>query len=254
MNTVFGEEPTAGVVGAVERERAFDPSHQRIVNNAQTEMRRQAASRLAPREVEGSSGEPGTVIAGAVGGIKWIGAAYGIKGLKMAASAAGRERDLTRNREVAGALTLCQSDALEALLAAVGGRARRRRRRPWGSDRHPVHGDTPGRARSRLRPALRALRLSASVEGPAGPGPKNYEEGPDDLAPDVLNQPPVDARHAGVHHQRQRAHHEGEGDEANEHVDRAGNQNQPNSFRPIMNSTIPIQANRILMPSSSLFV
>jgi hypothetical protein len=120
---VFGEEPTAGVVGAVERERAFDASHQRIVNNSMTELRKRAADDVAPREIKGGSGDPGTVVAGAVGGLKGIAAAHGIKGLRLAASAEGRARDIARNRQLAEAVTAREGDYLERLLAAIGARA-----------------------------------------------------------------------------------------------------------------------------------
>lgn len=119
---VFGEEPTAGVVGAVERERAFDASHQRINNNAMTELRKRAADDVAPREIKGGSGDPGTVVAGAVGGPKGIAAAYGIKGLKLAASAEGRARDIARNRQLAEAVTTREGEMLERLLAAITAR------------------------------------------------------------------------------------------------------------------------------------
>lgn len=119
MGTVFGEEPTAGLASAVDREAAFDASHQRVVNNAMTELRKRAADDVAPRDVRPGSGDVGTVIAGAAGGPKGIAAAYAVKGAKAAANAAGRERDLARNRELADALVQQQGEQLDRLLAAI---------------------------------------------------------------------------------------------------------------------------------------
>lgn len=119
MGAVFGDEPTAGLAGAVDREAAFDASHRRIVENSQTEMRKRAADDVAPREVRPGSGDVGTVVAGAAGGPKGVAAAYAVKGAKAAANAVGREKDLARNREMADALVQRQGDQLDRLLAAI---------------------------------------------------------------------------------------------------------------------------------------
>lgn len=123
MNTVFGEEPTAGLVGAVERERAFDTSHQRINNNAMTELRKRAADDVAPRSLDPGSGEVGTVVAGATAGAPGIALAQGVKGLKATANAMGREADIARNRQIAEAVTMIPGEALDALITALGVRA-----------------------------------------------------------------------------------------------------------------------------------
>ncbi|MFC6790569.1 hypothetical protein ACFQE0_13730 [Methylobacterium komagatae] len=123
LNTVFGEGPTAGVVGAVERERAFDGSHQRIVNNSMTELRKRAADDVAPRVVGANPADAATAIAGAVGGPKAAAATMGLKGLKSGAEAIGREADIARNRELADAVTMIPGEALDRLIEALGARA-----------------------------------------------------------------------------------------------------------------------------------
>ncbi|KQT55417.1 hypothetical protein ASG52_24760 [Methylobacterium sp. Leaf456] len=123
LATVFGEEPTAGLVGAVERERAFDATTNRIANNSMTELRRRAADDIAPRAVrEGLiDGTPGiaTAIAGPVAGATALGGRAAIGGARMAASAIGRQRDIARNREIADALVKT-GDPMEVLLQALG--------------------------------------------------------------------------------------------------------------------------------------
>lgn len=119
MGTVFGDEPTAALANAVDREVAFDASHQRIVNNSTTEMRKRAADEMAPREVKPGPGDLGTVVAGAAGGWKGVAAAHAVKGARMAANAVGRESDLARNRQLAEAVTMRQGPELDTLVAAL---------------------------------------------------------------------------------------------------------------------------------------
>lgn len=127
LATVFGDEPTAGVVGAVERERAFDASHNRIVNNSMTELRKRAADDVAPREVSGGSADPvpgmATAIGGTTAGMTALGAKAAIKGGKLAVSAAQRQADLARNQQLAQAVTSREGEMLDRLLAAITARA-----------------------------------------------------------------------------------------------------------------------------------
>lgn len=123
LNTVFGEEPTAGVVGAVEREKAFDTSHQRIVNNSMTELRKRAADDVAPRVVGANPADAATAIAGAVGGPQAAAGSVALKGLKAGADAVGREADIARNRQLAEAVTMIPGEALDKMLEALGARA-----------------------------------------------------------------------------------------------------------------------------------
>lgn len=123
LATVFGDEPTAGVVGAVERERAFDAANNRITNNSMTELRRRAADDIAPREIRGGmmDGSPG--IAAAIGGpgagLAAMGGRAALGGARTAAAALGRQQDIARNREIARALVQT-GDPLEVLLQALG--------------------------------------------------------------------------------------------------------------------------------------
>lgn len=122
LATVFGDEPTAGVVGAVERERAFDTATNRIANNSMTELRRRAADDIAPREIRGGvmDGSPG--IAAAIGGpgagLAALGGRAALGGARMAAGALGQQQDIARNREIAQALVQA-GDPLQVLLQAL---------------------------------------------------------------------------------------------------------------------------------------
>ncbi|GJE29555.1 hypothetical protein [Methylobacterium organophilum] len=127
LATVFGEDPAQALVGAVEREGAFDASHRRIVENSMTELRKRAADDVAVRSLNGQPADIVPGVAGAVGG-PMAGATalltkLGLGGAKLAANAAGREADLARNRQLARAITMGQGDTLEQLLAAITGRA-----------------------------------------------------------------------------------------------------------------------------------
>ncbi|AYO85325.1 hypothetical protein [Methylobacterium brachiatum] len=126
MGVVFGEEPAAGVAAAVDREAAFDATNRRVVDNSQTEMRRRAADELAPRDVAPSPADAVPAVAGAIGGLQAGLAAQaarlGIKGAQAGINAAGRSRDLARNRQLAEALTQRQGEQLNALLEAIGAR------------------------------------------------------------------------------------------------------------------------------------
>ncbi|MEE7456439.1 hypothetical protein MPAR168_15445 [Methylorubrum populi] len=123
LATVFGEEPTAGLVGAVERERAFDAATNRITNNSMTELRRRAADDIAPRDVRGGimDGSPGiaAAIGGPAAGAAALGGRAALGGARMAASALGRQQDIARNREIAQALVQT-GDPLEVLLQSLG--------------------------------------------------------------------------------------------------------------------------------------
>ncbi|MBP2495302.1 hypothetical protein ABID82_002366 [Methylobacterium sp. PvP062] len=126
MGTVFGEEPTAGMAAAVDREAAFDATHQNIVRNSQTAQRTAAAADLAPRDVRPSASDAVPAVAAAVGGVQAGLAAQaaklGIKGAQAGLNAAGRARDIARNKELAEALTRRQGEQLDALLEAIGAR------------------------------------------------------------------------------------------------------------------------------------
>ncbi|KAB1072178.1 hypothetical protein [Methylobacterium planeticum] len=122
MGTVFGEEPTAGLASAVDREAAFDASHQRIVNNSMTELRRQAADAVGVRDLSPNSGPSGLAVAGGLGGAAGIAGALGLKGLKLGADVLGRSADLTRNKEAARILTLKAGPERDALIETLTAR------------------------------------------------------------------------------------------------------------------------------------
>ncbi|MCC0808066.1 hypothetical protein FPV16_17925 [Methylobacterium sp. W2] len=119
LGTVFGEEPTANVIGAVEREAAFDGTRNRIVDNSMTEMRRQSAADVAPRDLKPKASDVMPAVAGIVGGPQAGAMAYGVKGLQLGANAAGRAADVARNRELAQALVYT-GDPMDTLLNALG--------------------------------------------------------------------------------------------------------------------------------------
>lgn len=127
MATVFGEEPTQRLAGAVDREAAFDRAHQDIVRGSQTAQRAAAARDIAPREV--SAGAPDVLpgVAAAIGGADAGASALlsklGLGGVRLAASAAGRERDLARNRQIADALVQRPGQTMTELLDALDRRS-----------------------------------------------------------------------------------------------------------------------------------
>ncbi|MBY0251266.1 MAG: hypothetical protein K2X54_07780 [Methylobacterium organophilum] len=126
MGTVFGEEPTAGVAAAVDREAAFDAANRRIVDNSMTAQRVAAAADLAPREIRPSPSDAVPAVAAAVGGPQAGLIAQGLrlsgKAAQAGLNAAGRERDIARNKQLAEALTRRQGEQLDALLEAIGAR------------------------------------------------------------------------------------------------------------------------------------
>ncbi|MDP4026807.1 hypothetical protein Q8W71_29820 [Methylobacterium sp. NEAU 140] len=127
LGTVFGEEPTQHLVSAVDREGAFDRVHQDVVRNSQTAQRTASARDIAPREVSAGSTDvlPGlaTIFGGADAGVSALATKGGMGGLKLAASAAGRQADLARNHELARAVTMRQGELMDQFLAAIGARS-----------------------------------------------------------------------------------------------------------------------------------
>ena len=128
MATVFGEEPTQQLANTVGREAAFDRTYNDVVRGSQTAQRTAAARDIAPREVSAGSTDvlPGlaTILGGADAGASALATKAGMGGLKLAASAAGRQADLARNEQLARAVTMQGGDALDVLLAAIERRGR----------------------------------------------------------------------------------------------------------------------------------
>lgn len=124
MGIVFGEGPTAGLAGAVDREATFDRSHHRIVDNAMTELRRQSAESVGVRSVAPNA-DGSLITAAAVGGAPGGAAALTLKGGRMAMNAAGRASDIARNEELARILTMRQSPDLDRLLDSLDRRGSR---------------------------------------------------------------------------------------------------------------------------------
>lgn len=122
LNTAFGEEPVAGLTRTVDRESAFDAIQRRILDDSTNDARRRAAEDVGVRELSPGSGGLGTVVAGAAGGAHGVAAAYGLKTGRLLANVLGLRADLARNRQLAGAVTLRQGDALEQLLKQIGAR------------------------------------------------------------------------------------------------------------------------------------
>lgn len=128
LGTVFGEEPTARLANTVDREAAFDRVHNEVVRGSQQAQAAAAARDIAPREISAGSTDvlPGlaTIFGGADAGASALATKAGMGGLKLAASAAGRQADLARNVQLANAVTMGQGDRLDALLAALDRRGR----------------------------------------------------------------------------------------------------------------------------------
>ncbi|MEE7450016.1 hypothetical protein MRF4_20615 [Methylobacterium radiotolerans] len=117
---VHGQAPVDRIVGAVNREAAFDQANRRIVEGSQTAQRTQAADRVAPRTTLGN--DIGGTVAGAIGGpAGWL-AAQGGRVARFGINAAGQAVDIARNRQLADAVTMTQGDRLNMLLNAIEAR------------------------------------------------------------------------------------------------------------------------------------
>ncbi|SFM62633.1 hypothetical protein [Methylobacterium pseudosasicola] len=117
---LHGQAPVDRVVGAVNREAAFDQANRRIVEGSQTAQRGQAADRVAPRTTLGN--DIGGTVAGAIGGPQGWALAQAGRVARAGINAAGQAADVARNRQLADAVTLTQGDRLNALLSALEAR------------------------------------------------------------------------------------------------------------------------------------
>jgi hypothetical protein len=117
---LHGQAPVDRVVGAVNREAAFDQANRRIVEGSQTAQRTQAADRVAPRTTLGN--DIGGTVAGAIGGPQGWALAQAGRVARAGVNAAGQAADVARNRQLAEAVTLTQGDRLNMLLNAIEAR------------------------------------------------------------------------------------------------------------------------------------
>ncbi|WP_267427366.1 hypothetical protein [Methylobacterium sp. GC_Met_2] len=123
---IHGQAPVDRVVGAVNREAAFDQANRRIVEGSQTAQRSQAADRVAPRTTLGN--DIGGTVAGAIGGPQGWALAQAGRVARAGVNAAGQAADVARNRQLAEAVTLNQGDRLDLLLNAIEARGRMQER------------------------------------------------------------------------------------------------------------------------------
>ena len=123
---IHGQAPVDRVVGAVNREAAFDQANRRIVEGSQTAQRSQAADRVAPRTTLGN--DIGGTVAGAIGGPQGWALAQAGRVARAGVNAAGQAADVARNRQLAEAVTLNQGDRLDMLLNAIEARGRMQER------------------------------------------------------------------------------------------------------------------------------
>lgn len=121
LATVFGEDPTQRIVGAVERESTFDRSYTDIVRNSMTELRKRAADATAPRDIK-PSGDNGFSLAGLIGGVKRAVGAASVKVGKAGVNAVGRASDIARNKQLAEVLAQGASSERDVLLDAMANR------------------------------------------------------------------------------------------------------------------------------------
>ena len=123
MATVFGEEPTQRLANSVDREVAFDRTHNDVVRNSQTAQRTASARDIAPREISSGSSDVLPGVAAMVGGVGAgagaLAGKVGLGGLKLAVSAAGRQADLVRNQELARAVTMNPGEQVNQLLEMI---------------------------------------------------------------------------------------------------------------------------------------
>lgn len=123
---LHGQAPVDRIVGAVNREAAFEQANRRIVEGSQTAQRTQAADRVAPRTTLGD--DFGGTVAGAIGGPQGWALAQAGRVARAGINAAGQAADIARNRQLADAVTLTQGERLDALLAALDARGAMQRR------------------------------------------------------------------------------------------------------------------------------
>lgn len=119
---LHGQAPVERVVGAVNREAAFDQANRRIVEGSQTAQRSQAADRVAPGTTLGN--DIGGTVAGAIGGPQGWALAQAGRVARASVNAVGQAADVARNRQLAEAVTLTEGDRLNMLLNAIEARGR----------------------------------------------------------------------------------------------------------------------------------
>lgn len=122
---LFGQERAANVAGAVDRERAFRDSFNKVVEGSQTDMRAAARKGIEPRaagEGAGSLNDVGTGVAAVAGGAGGAALNLGVRGLRLSANQVARAAELARNGELAKALVTKQGKELDLLIKTIENR------------------------------------------------------------------------------------------------------------------------------------
>lgn len=125
IGVLFGEDRAANVAGAVDRERAFRDSFNKIVENSQTDMRAAARKGVEPRpagEGSGSLNDVGTGIAAVAGGAPAAALNLGVRGVRLSANQVARAAELARNGELAKVLTQKSGPELDLLIKTIENR------------------------------------------------------------------------------------------------------------------------------------
>ena len=105
---IFGAAETRRIMGAVDREAAFQDAYTKIIHNSQTANRMEAANRIAAQETPSMSGA--TIPGMAIEGVR--------KGVRSVTDALMQGRKANLDNELAGALVR-QGSSRDDLLAAI---------------------------------------------------------------------------------------------------------------------------------------
>lgn len=125
IGELFGQDRAANVAGAVDRERTFRDSFNKVVEGSQTDMRAAARKGVEPRaggEGAGSINDLGTGIAAFSGGPVGAAANLGMRGVRITANQLANAADLARNGELAKALVTKNGPELDLLIRTIENR------------------------------------------------------------------------------------------------------------------------------------
>lgn len=122
---VFGDSEADRIIGAVDREAAFNDAYRKIVENSQTAMRTEGAAAMKPRaagEGAGSLNDVGTGLSAVAGGAPAVALNLGVRGVRLSANQIERAAELARNQELAVALTRGAGPELDLLVRTIENR------------------------------------------------------------------------------------------------------------------------------------
>ena len=125
IGELYTPEKAAKVAGAIDRERTFRDSYNKVVEGSQTDMRAAARKGVEPRaagEGAGSLNDVGTGVAAVAGGPTGAAINLGVRGVRLSANQIARAGELARNDELAHALVTRQGKELDLLIETIENR------------------------------------------------------------------------------------------------------------------------------------